>query len=142
MAAGRRRTTYVETLQKCLLCPSEYILAEQIIQRLHYDGSEDFFPKTNGQYIMQSSERTIIAIPTSDSQFSEPFDQRPSGQKYDPDYRDLCWARVWKLKRGSPDRSLAKRMEDAWRLAPTMEARRGLTVPFATNDWYESEVYK
>ncbi|KAF7946585.1 hypothetical protein EAE96_009580 [Botrytis aclada] len=91
-----------------IIVSSECALAEQIIQRLHGDGSEDFFPKINGQYVTQSSERTIIAIPTSDSPLYEPFDQRPSGQEHDPDYRDLCWARSWKLKRGPPDRSLAK----------------------------------
>ncbi|TGO35000.1 hypothetical protein BHYA_0174g00260 [Botrytis hyacinthi] len=114
---------------------SECTLAEQIMQRLYCNGSEDFFPAINGQYIMQSRERTIIAIPTSESPTSELFNQRLSGQEFDPDYRDLCWARVWKLKRGPPDRSSDKREEDAWRLAPIMEARRGLSVPFATNNW-------
>lgn len=70
----------------------------------------------------------------------ESFEQRPSGEKPDPDYRDLCWAGVWKLKRGPPDRSLAKRIMDAERLAPIMEARRRIDVPFAINDWYESEL--
>ncbi|KAF7896161.1 hypothetical protein EAF00_006176 [Botryotinia globosa] len=69
----------------------------------------------------------------------EPFDQTPSGQKFDPVYRDLCWGRVWKLKRGSPDRSSDKREEDARRLAPIMEASRGLSVPFADDNWYESD---
>ncbi|KAF5869299.1 uncharacterized protein Bfra_011106 [Botrytis fragariae] len=83
---------------------------------------------------MQSSERTIIAIATSDSPTSEPFVQRPSGREFDPKYRDSCWARAWRLKWGSPDRSLDKRAEDAWRLASIMKARRGLSVPLATND--------
>lgn len=107
------------------------------MQRLYCNETGDFFPAINGQYIMQSRERTIIATPTSESPFFEPFDQRPSGQEFDPDYRDLCWGRVWKLKRGPPDRSSDKREKDAWRLAPTMNARRGLSVPFATQNWYE-----
>ncbi|KAF7913078.1 uncharacterized protein EAE98_011629 [Botrytis deweyae] len=70
---------------------NESALAEQIMQRLRCDGSEDFFPNANGQYIKQSSKRTIIAIATSASPTFEPFDQRPSGQKFDLHYRDLCW---------------------------------------------------
>ncbi|KAF7940795.1 uncharacterized protein EAE97_006981 [Botrytis byssoidea] len=122
-----------------IILSSEFTLANQIMQRLYCDGSEDFSPAINGQYIMQSREGTIIAIPTSESPFFEPFDQRPSGQKFDPVYRDLCWGRVWKLKRGSPDRSSDEREEDARHLAPIMEARRGLSVPFANDNWYESD---
>ncbi|KAM0165335.1 hypothetical protein ACHAPG_000003 [Botrytis cinerea] len=120
---------------------SEHALEDQIIQRLYCDRYEPFPPKLNGQYIKQNNKRTIVAIATSDSPLYEPFDQRPSGEKYDPDYRDLCWARVWKLRRGPPDRSLAKRIMDAERLAPIKEARRGIDVPFATKDWYESELW-
>ncbi|TGO15552.1 hypothetical protein BTUL_0039g00700 [Botrytis tulipae] len=118
-----------------IVLSSESTLANQIIQRLYCDGSGNFIPAINGQYIMQSRERTIIAIPTSGSPTSESFDQRPSGKEFDPVYRDLCWARVWKLKRGSPDRSSDEREEDARRLAPTMEARRGLSVPFANDNY-------
>ncbi|KAM3156175.1 hypothetical protein ABEW05_003308 [Botrytis cinerea] len=117
-----------------IIVSSEHALDDQIIQRLYCDRYKPFSPKLNGQYIKQNNKRTIVAIATSDSPLYEPFDQRLSGEKYDPDYRDLCWARVWKLKRGPPDRSLAKRIMDAERLALIKEARCGLDVLFATND--------
>ncbi|TGO87287.1 hypothetical protein BPOR_0236g00100 [Botrytis porri] len=55
-----------------LIMSSESALAEKIMQQLYCDGSEDFFPAINGQYIMtRNPERSaLVKPPTSTPKLS------------------------------------------------------------------------